>query len=153
MFQRGMNMTSYPTASISDFYLTVGIHQKGCGYVRYDERAQSGKESVYNYVDQVAKKIKENHGITVTKEDIYGDDERIREYVIEAVEDLIIDEGALELAFEGSRFSDLARVAIRRGDPTFLAKRVAKRGGDMDMGLYNFLSRSSKNWYLPFPTE
>ena len=153
MFQRGMNMTSYPTASISDFYLTVGIHQKGCGYVRYDERAQSGKESVYNYVDQVAKKIKENHGITVTKEDIYGEDERIREYVIEAVEDLIIDEGALELAFEGSRFSDLARVAIRRGDPTFLAKRVAKRGGDMDMGLYNFLSRSSKNWYLPFPTE
>ena len=87
------------------------------------------------------------------KEDIYGDDERIREYVIEAVEDLIIDEGALELAFEGSRFSDLARVAIRRNDPTFLAKRVAKRGGDMDMGLYNFLSRSSKNWYLPFPTE
>ena len=153
MFQRGMNMTSYPTASISDFYLTVGIHQLGCGFVRYDERAQSGKESVYNYVDQVAKKIKENHGITVTKEDIYGDDERIREYVIEAVEDLIIDEGALELAFEGSRFSDLARVAIRRGDPTFLAKRVAKRGGDMDMGLYNFLSRSSKNWYLPFPTE
>ena len=101
----------------------------------------------------MAKKIKENHGITVTKEDIYGDDERIREYVIEAVEDLIVDEGALELAFEGSRFSDLARVAIRRGDPTFLAKRVAKRGGDMDMGLYNFLSRSSKNWYLPFPTE
>ena len=153
MFQRGLNRTSYPKASISDFYLTVGIHQLGCGFVRYDERAQSGKESVYNYVDQVAKKIKENHGITVTKEDIYGDDERIREYVIEAVEDLIIDEGALELAFEGSRFSDLARVAIRRGDPTFLAKRVAKRGGDMDMGLYNFLSRSSKNWYLPFPTE
>ena len=156
MFQRGMNMTSYPTASISDFYLTVGIHQLGCGYIRYDERAQSGKESVYNYVDQVAKKIKENHGETVTKEQIYGEndpDGRIREYVIEAVEDLIIDEGALELAFEGSRFSDLARVAIRRGDPTFLAKRVAKRGGDMDMGLYNFLSRSSKNWYLPFPTE
>ena len=153
MFQRGLNRTSYPTASISDFYLTVGIHQLGCGYIRYDERAQSGKESVYNYVDQVAKKIKENHGITVTKEDIYGEDERIREYVIEAVEDLIIDEGALELAFEGSRFSDLARVAIRRNDPTFLAKRVAKRGGDMDMGLYNFLSRSSKNWYLPFPTE
>ena len=90
------------------------------------------------------------------KEQIYGEndpDGRIREYVIEAVEDLIIDEGALELAFEGSRFSDLARVAIRRGDPTFLAKRVAKRGGDMDMGLYNFLSRSSKNWYLPFHTE
>lgn len=151
MYQRGMNMRSYPTNSISDFYLTIGIHQKGCGFIRYDERAQSGIESRYNYVDKVAEKIKENHGIEVTKEDIYGDD--YRDYVIEAVEDLIIDECALELAFEGSRFSDLARVALRRNDPTYLAKHVAKRKGEMDMGLYNFLSQSPKNWYLPFPTE
>ena len=73
--------------------------------------------------------------------------------MIEAVEDLIVDEGGLELAFEGSRFSDLARVSLRRNDPTYLAKRVAKRGGTMDMGLYNYLSQSPKHWYLPFPTE
>lgn len=151
MYQRGMNMRSYPNNTTSDFYLTIGIHQKGCGFIRYDERAQSGIESRYNYVDKVAEKIKENHGIEVTKEDIYGDD--YRDYVIEAVEDLIIDECALELAFEGSRFSDLARVALRRNDPTYLAKHVAKRKGEMDMGLYNFLSQSPKNWYLPFPTE
>ena len=137
MYSRTIGMKSYPTSSISDFYLTIGIHQKGCGFIRYDERAQSGIESRYNYVDKVAKKIKENHGIVVTKEDIYGDDDKIRGYVIEAVEDLIIDECALELAFEGSRFSDLARVALRRNDPTYLAKRVAKRKGEMDMGLYN----------------
>ena len=153
MFSNQSSATSYPKASLSEFYLTTGIHQRGCGRVRYDERAQSGKESVYNYVDQVAKKIKENHGITVTKEDIYGDDETIKNYVIEAVEDLIVDEGGLELAFEGSRFSDLARVSLRRNDPTYLAKRVAKRGGTMDMGLYNYLSQSPKHWYLPFPTE
>ena len=153
MYSRAIGMKSYPTSSISDFYLTIGIHQKGCGFIRYDERAQSGIESRYNYVDKVAKKIKENHGIVVTKEDIYGDDDKIRGYVIEAVEDLIIDECALELAFEGSRFSDLARVSLRRNDPTYLAKRVAMRKGVMDMGLYNFLSQSPKNWYLPFPTE
>lgn len=153
MYGFSTTMTRYPTSSISDFYVTVGIHQNGCGRVRYDERAQSGVESVYNYVDQVAKKIKENHGRTVTKEDIYGDDETVRGYVIEAVEDLIVDECGLELAFEGSRFSDLARVSLRRGDPSYLAKRVAKRGGEMDMGLYNYLSQSPKHWYLPFPTE
>ncbi|MGM9621181.1 MAG: RagB/SusD family nutrient uptake outer membrane protein, partial [Bacteroidaceae bacterium] len=153
MYGFSTTMTRYPTSSISDFYVTVGIHQNGCGRVRYDERAQSGVESVYNYVDQVAKKIKENHGRTVTKEDIYGDDETVRGYVIEAVEDLIVDECGLELAFEGSRFSDLARVSLRRGDPSYLAKRVAKRRGEMDMGLYNYLSQSPKHWYLPFPTE
>lgn len=153
MYSRNTSSTTYPTSVISDFYLTMGIHQRGCGMIRYDERGQSGVESVYNYVDQVAKKIKQNHGITVTKEDIYGDDETIRNYVIEAVEDLIVDEDGLELAFEGSRFSDLARVALRRNDPSYLAKHVARRGGTMDMGLYNFLSQSPKNWYLPFPTE
>ena len=158
MYSPSIRFKSYPTSSISDFYLTIGIHQKGCGFIRYDERAQSGIESRYNYVDQVAKKIKENHGIDVTMENIYGEVENeqigdIQPYVIEAVEDLIIDECGLELAFEGSRFSDLARVALRRNDPSFLAKRVAKRKGEMDMGLYNFLKQSPKNWYLPFPTK
>ena len=74
------------------------------------------------------------------------------EWVKEAVEDLIIDEDALELAFEGCRFSDLARVAIRRGDNSFLAKRVAKRKGTIDMEMYNMLLNQD-SWYLPFPTE
>jgi len=105
-------------------------------------------------VDMVTKKIKENHGVTVTKDQIYGQDPEkdITDWVIEAVEDLIIDEDALELAFEGCRFSDLARVAIRRNDNSFLAKHVAKRSGTMDMKLYNILMTRS-NWYLPFPTE
>ena len=98
----------------------------------------------------VAKKIKENHGITVTKEQIY--DGSYSEYVKEAVEDIIIDEDGLELAFEGCRFSDLARVAIRRNDPSFLASRVAKRKGTTDMTLYNILLNQN-NWYLPFPVE
>ena len=98
----------------------------------------------------VTKKIKENHGITVTQEQIY--DGSYDEWVKEAVEDLIIDEDALELAFEGCRFSDLARVAIRRGDNSFLAKRVAKRKGTIDMEMYNMLLNQD-SWYLPFPTE
>ena len=141
-----------PGASKTDEYLTIGVHQRGCGVLKPGDTEQL---SSYNYVDMVAKKIKENHGVTVTKEQIYGQDANNpieKAWVIEAVEDLIIDEDALELAFEGCRFSDLARVAIRRGDPSFLAKRVAKRSGNLDQKLYNVLLNSS-NWYLPFPTE
>ena len=134
------------TSSMTDF-LTIGVHQRGCGILKPDDPE---RWSSYDYVKLVTKKIKENHGVTVTKDQIY--DGSCDDWVKEAVEDLIIDEDALELAFEGCRFSDLARVAIRRNDPSFLASRVAKRSGTMNMSLYNILLQPS-NWYLPFPTK
>ena len=134
------------TSSESDF-LTIGVHARGCGILKPDDPE---RWSSYDYVKLVTKKIKENHGITVTQEQIY--DGSYDEWVKEAVEDLIIDEDALELAFEGCRFSDLARVAIRRGDNSFLAKHVAKRKGTIDMEMYNMLLNQD-SWYLPFPSE
>ena len=37
---------------------------------------------------------------------------------------MIIAEDALELAYEGERWSDLLRVAIRRNDPSFIADKI-----------------------------
>lgn len=51
------------------------------------------------------------------------------DYQISKVEDMIVDEGALEFAFEGTRYYDLLRVAMRRNDPSYLADRIYNRRG------------------------
>lgn len=72
------------------------------------------------------------------------------DYQIPLVEDMIVTEMALEGAFEGYRFNDLMRVALRRGDPSYLAAPIARRNGESDNTLYQLLM-DPKNWYLPLP--
>ena len=69
-------------------------------------------------------------------------------YQIPLVEDLIINEMALEGSFEGYRYYDLLRVALRRHDPAYLADPVSLRNGTVDTGLRSLLM-DPKNWYLP----
>ena len=62
-------------------------------------------------------------------------------------DDMIITEMALEGAFEGYRFNDLMRVALRRNDPAYLADPVSQRNA-ASAGLRQKLM-DPKNWYLP----
>ena len=44
-----------------------------------------------------------------------------------SIENNIIDEAALSLAYEGNRWEDLLRVARRRNDPAFLADKIFEK--------------------------
>jgi len=64
------------------------------------------------------------------------------------VEDQIKLELALENAFEGNRFHDLMRLAIRRNDPSYLANTVAEKYTGNKEAIRSKLINMD-NWYLP----
>ena len=69
---------------------------------------------------------------------------------INAVEELICTELALETALEGNRFQDLMRMSNNRNDASFLAMIIAVKHKNNVMGMYEYLL-DRKNWFLPLP--
>ena len=85
---------------------------------------------------------------------------------INAVENIIVDELALETAFEGNRFTDLVRIAEHKTASGFdgvdwLAKKIASRNyktetttspaqGTIDQNLYSKLQNTNL-WYFELP--
>lgn len=68
------------------------------------------------------------------------------------IENSLITETGLENGFEGTRWPDLLRIALRRNDPAFLADRVYDKllkGGSGNAGAVR-AKLMNKDWYLPF---
>lgn len=103
---------------------TQGVHARGCGDAEADTLyvLPQPTQALASRADTVA-------------------------WQLPLVEDLIVNELALETAFEGQRYFDLLRVALRRGDSAYLALPVARRNGETDMTLYSKLLDTT-NWYL-----
>lgn len=135
----GRSMTTIPHTGEKN--PTVGIHSRGCGYIPI----QMNRLSSYDYVAKIIEKSKA-YGAPLTKEKIYSGE--YDDVVQDCVEDLIIDESALELAFEGTRFFDLMRVADRRHNPDYLAERVSNRNQALRGKLQN-----RNNWFFPLPNK
>ncbi len=70
-----------------------------------------------------------------------------------SIEKSLIDENGLELAFEGHRWGELVRVALRRNDPSFLADKVYTKllkAGNPQAAAVRAKLMDMNNWYLPF---
>ena len=154
--------TTYPLLSPENGVLfpvidAFGIHCHGAGKGASDYPGVSAanKPGGTNYhagsspyqLDRMAglkmKELADVYGITVGT---------TRQDTINAVEDLICDEYALELAFEGNRFYDLCRLARHKNQAAlyggnfgslWLARKLAYKNPVKDL-------TDPKNWFLPF---
>jgi hypothetical protein len=73
-----------------------------------------------------------------------------------AIEDQVISESALELAYEGNRWADLVRVSLRRNDPSYLANRIYNKlvqDGNGQAAAVRAKLMNQSNWFLPFKLQ
>lgn len=120
---------------------TLGIHSRGCGASQYNKD--------YRYPAYPVA-LPEEH----TEADSLAWVAAALEYERARVDDMVMTEDVLELCFEGTRFYDLMRVALRRNDPSYLAKAVSRRAGadKPDAKLEGLLS-DKRNWYMKWNNE
>lgn len=126
------NMNNFTTENRN-----IGIHSRGANETE-------GQYSPYQYVEVLASKLAELKEQGVNVQDTPEDS-------INAMEDIICDEMAMELAFEGNRFADLTRIAKHKNaDPLYgsnygslwLARKLAYKNPVKDL-------TQEINWYLP----
>lgn len=140
-----------------------GIHARGCGFGRWQTgEGQSPITNITGLNDTTAYA----YDVLLAAQDV-DVKTASKDEIVNAVENIIIDELALETSFEGNRFADLVRVANHKNaagqkGTEWLANKVANRGvrtdkddhtiviGTRDEAIYSKLL-DTKNWYFTKP--
>lgn len=135
------------------FEANKGIHARGTGDAERNIYYDLDSVCVARYIGAIEENGSE---IKITRA-------LTREDFLNYITDLVIDELALEFAWEGFRFGDLVRFAKATGDNDILAKRIAGRAISNDVTYRNEAFQydselygkmlNEENWYLPLPGE
>ena len=129
---------------------TVGIHTHGSGWTPLNEYYQLPGTVITDGDEPTGDGDGDGDGDGNSDEPvvIQKDTPEKTKELQDFVDKLLLDENALELAFEGTRFYDIMRFAFRQPNPEeFLAEKVAVRNGVVDETLKNRL-KNRNNWYL-----
>ena len=107
---------------------TMGMHSRGSGFTPMNEYYQLPVDTLRSEREQTAD---------------------LQAYV----DDLILTEGALEFSYEGTRYYDILRFAMRSAKPgQFLAEKVYARRGEANSDIVRGEIKSDltqkENWYL-----
>ena len=116
------------TGRTEEGHNTIGIHTHGSGWTPMNEYYQLPEDS------------------TITED-------QLKVIQTAFVDSLLLNECALELAFEGTRFYDIMRFAYRQPSPgDFLARQIYSRRGKENIGIMRSEIKKDltdeRNWYL-----
>jgi hypothetical protein len=113
---------------IGNNYNTMGIHTRGSGWTPMNEYYQLPEDTLLT-------------------------EQELNDIQKQFVDSLILNENALELAFEGTRYYDLMRYAMRQPDPgETMAKFIYNRRGEKNSAAMRSEIKkdltNKRNWYL-----
>jgi len=123
----------YAVCTVNDFtgageqtHNMMGIHARGCGWTPMDTTYVLPHDTLELDLAKRSQLIAEQQAV---------------------VDSLLLTENALELAFEGTRYYDLMRFALRKDNPgEFLSTMVGRRNSHSAGVAANLRNRN--NWYL-----
>ena len=67
------------------------------------------------------------------------------------MDSLIMNEWGLEVAFEGTRFLDMLRIARHSKNFEMVAERIAGKYPAADQARVKAFFMEPENWYMPYP--